>query len=408
MQQLIREARAADDARTTSSRSAHPRIVDGKPSKNPRYLQIRPDLVNPRDTLSRGNGDAPAPPHPARRSRVHTPVNAVLPGRRNNPPEAGHPPAGGLQPDPLPGTARAVHGVHLQHDRQVALDHRRRLRRRADERPVQRAAADHRSQRRARLVSAHRRRRLHHRRRLRRPALPRRSRRQPARPRSLVPHDAWPSATRSRSSRDGYLEKCEDFEHDGRTVLASRLGYRITQALRARILRPHLQSSRTSSSPRRCCGRNCRTRTVFADGMDNIVDTQRRVAQHYFDDGSIAAACPPLRALLHIMRDGHFRGQGARRTRRSARFSPARICWRATGTPARLASQAGSRSAHSGSVACAVSRPFSPSQTTREEAARLSIAARLERRGNFVDAVKSPEYLQTLRGTIGTQPLATY
>jgi hypothetical protein len=29
---------------------AHPRIVDGKPSKNPRYLQIRPDLEDPRTT----------------------------------------------------------------------------------------------------------------------------------------------------------------------------------------------------------------------------------------------------------------------------------------------------------------------------------------------------------------------
>src|SRR6202043_1461453 len=27
--------------------SAHPRVVDGAPSKNPRYLQRRPDLVNP-------------------------------------------------------------------------------------------------------------------------------------------------------------------------------------------------------------------------------------------------------------------------------------------------------------------------------------------------------------------------
>ena len=27
--------------------SAHPRLVDGKPSKNPRYLQIRPDLLDP-------------------------------------------------------------------------------------------------------------------------------------------------------------------------------------------------------------------------------------------------------------------------------------------------------------------------------------------------------------------------
>ena len=43
--------------------SAHPRLVDGKPSKNPRYLQKRPDLENPRETylaeiaarLERGN-----------------------------------------------------------------------------------------------------------------------------------------------------------------------------------------------------------------------------------------------------------------------------------------------------------------------------------------------------------------
>ena len=27
--------------------SAIPRIIDGKPTKNPRYLQIRPDLLDP-------------------------------------------------------------------------------------------------------------------------------------------------------------------------------------------------------------------------------------------------------------------------------------------------------------------------------------------------------------------------
>ncbi len=30
--------------------SAHPRIVDGQPSKNPRYLQKRPDLAAPRES----------------------------------------------------------------------------------------------------------------------------------------------------------------------------------------------------------------------------------------------------------------------------------------------------------------------------------------------------------------------
>jgi hypothetical protein len=37
--------------------------------------------------------------------------------------------------------------------------------------------------------------------------------------------------------------------------------------------------------------------------------TQKQVAQAYFEDGSVEMACPPLRALLHIMRDGHFENQ---------------------------------------------------------------------------------------------------
>src|SRR5580704_10151953 len=73
--------------------SAHPRVVNGLPSTNPRYLQPRPDLTNPRDSylaeiaarLERGT--------PAGRP-VYQPVNAVLAGRRNSPadPKAGTPP----------------------------------------------------------------------------------------------------------------------------------------------------------------------------------------------------------------------------------------------------------------------------------------------------------------------------
>ena len=68
--------------------SAHPRLVDGKPSKNPRYLQSRPDLRAPRATptwprSARGSDRE----HPRRRARAHSRCNAVLAGRRNNPPE---------------------------------------------------------------------------------------------------------------------------------------------------------------------------------------------------------------------------------------------------------------------------------------------------------------------------------
>ena len=48
MQRLILDAAKIDGPDYFVS-SAHPRLVDGKPTKNPRYLQKRPDLVNPRD-----------------------------------------------------------------------------------------------------------------------------------------------------------------------------------------------------------------------------------------------------------------------------------------------------------------------------------------------------------------------
>src|SRR5271163_3324505 len=48
---------------------------------------------------------------------------------------------------------------------------------------------------------------------------------------------------------------------------------------------------------------------VFADGVDNIVGTHQRVAESYFADGSIEMACPPLKALLHIMARGSYEGR---------------------------------------------------------------------------------------------------
>src|SRR6185437_15334240 len=45
MKKLLRDFAATGRGYVVSS--AHPRIVDGAPSKNPRYLQRRPDLVNP-------------------------------------------------------------------------------------------------------------------------------------------------------------------------------------------------------------------------------------------------------------------------------------------------------------------------------------------------------------------------
>src|SRR5262249_19764809 len=107
-----------------------------------------------------------------------------------------------------------------------------------------------------------------------------------------------------------FLEKCDDFEHKGKRVLAGRLGYRINerfvQAFFGRIfnhpnkvftpemLRPELQDM-----------------DIFVDGVDNIVTAQKRVAEIYFADGSIERASPPLKALLEIMAHGNSQGRTA-------------------------------------------------------------------------------------------------
>ena len=46
----------------------------------------------------------------------------------------------------------------------------------------------------------------------------------------------------------------------------------------------------------------------YVDGINNIVETQQRIALKYFEDGTIELACPPLKALLHIMAYGEFDG----------------------------------------------------------------------------------------------------
>jgi hypothetical protein len=67
--------------------SAHPRLVDGKPSKNPRYLQPVPDLLNPLNKHLAEVGLRLARSMPPNKPVV-TPVDAVLFGRRNNPPDS--------------------------------------------------------------------------------------------------------------------------------------------------------------------------------------------------------------------------------------------------------------------------------------------------------------------------------
>ena len=287
---------------------AHPRIVDGKPSKNPRYLQIRPDLEDPRTTYLAQVGAQLYRRVPAGATALF-PVGAVLAGRRLNPPEPGVRPMcvfGPLHYQELPeafmdfiasltGKSPSTTGAGSEgaltkgpfnalppiHDLNAAL-----VSYVLTDLAVFSSAAG--------WVGP--RWRVDHDISLLVPEIWARMSPEERTPRYLIEH--------------GYLERCIDWKHDGKPVLASRLGWRVTsrfvQTFCGRVLgnpstvfddellRPELQD-----------------RGVFAEGMDNIVQAMRTAAESYFADGSIEFAVPPLRALLHIMREGSWQGHTA-------------------------------------------------------------------------------------------------
>ncbi len=287
--------------------SAHPRIVDGQRSKNPRYLQKRPDLVNPRDLYIAEIGTRLAREIPKDKP-VYFPVNAVLAGRRNNPPDpkTGAPPLAVYNP------------IHYQKLPQLFMDFICSLTGKSpsttgfgSEGALTKGpfnallpAVDVNNA----LVSA---------------ILTGYSGFTTAAgyigPNYRVDHDnsmlvpeVW---CRMRvAERDpnflidnDLLEKIEDFEFNGQKILASRLGYRITELFVDRFLGRIFEMPSTVFTEE-ILRPETQNVAMFAAGVQAITEAQRSVALNYFKDGSIDAACPPLKALLHIMAYGEYEG----------------------------------------------------------------------------------------------------
>jgi hypothetical protein len=287
--------------------SAHPRLVGGSPSKNPRYLQLRPDLARPRDGYLAEIGTRLAREIPADRP-AHMPVNAVLAGRRNNPAD----PAMALPP-------LAVYSpIHYQDLPELFMDFICSL---TGKSPSTTGFGSEGALTKGpfnalspvidvnnAFVSA---------------ALTGYGGFTTAAgyvgPRYRVDHDnsmlvpeVW---CRMRVHErepaylveQGLLEPVSDFEHRGRQVPASRLGYRITAAFVDRFL-GRIFEMPAAVFPDELLRPELQDLDAFADGVEAIADAQRRVALQYFEDGSIAAACPPIRALLDVMAHGQWQG----------------------------------------------------------------------------------------------------
>ena len=161
----------------------------------------------------------------------------------------------------------------------------------------------------------------------------RRSRHQPAGPGDLVPADA-----RERDPafliREGHLEPLEDFDHEGQPILASRLGYRITAKF---------------------------VRTFFG----RVFDNPARV----FDE-AIPAARDPGPGRVRRRRPQHHRSPPARRaasTSRTARSrTPAPRCGPCSRSWQRAHSRAKTPSTRT-SVGCSASTPSWPAIGTGKD-----------------------------------------
>lgn len=398
MQRLISGvAEGAQDSYFVST--SDPRIVDGKPSKNPRYLQVRPDLLDPR-TWYLGEVGARLSRRLPAGSNVPVPVGAVLAGRRNNPSEKGV-------------RSLACYGpVHYMELPELFMEFISSM---TGKSPSTTGAGSEGALTKSPFN-----------------ALP------PVYdlnaaltgfivtgydgfltsagcvgPQLRVDHDVsllvpelWARMGAEERSpafliQNGYLERCADLEIDGRTVPASRLGYRITpkfvstffgrvfnhphSVLTEAMLRPELQGA-----------------SEFADGVANVVETHQRVARHYFEDGSIEQACPPLRALLHVMRDGHFEGHGLNspEVRNLFRRDVAMASdWYRERLVAKQFLDLRLWRRHSDYLERFLARPG-----YGDEAGRLGIRGRLRHARVMVDTVKAPEYLNSLVGTTGAEP----
>ncbi|MBI9066490.1 MAG: hypothetical protein JEZ09_04315 [Salinivirgaceae bacterium] len=285
---------------------SHTRIIaDGSRSKNPRYLQERPDFSNPIDNYLAKVGTRFFRQVPADKP-VHYPVNNVLPGRRNNPSDK----AKGIRP------LSVYNPIHYQEMPELFMDYISSL---TGKSPSTTGAGSEGALTKGPFnmlvpttdlnnallssiltgyeafstAAGH------------------------VGPNNRFDHDIsilipelWCRLTNEQKKAknmiaNGSIEKLEDFEYQGQKVLASRLGYRITKTFvfnhfgrifeepsmvfTNEMLKPELQSMED-----------------FVDGINNIVEAQQKSALQYFEDGSIESAIPPLKILLHIMAYGHY------------------------------------------------------------------------------------------------------
>ena len=399
MRNRLSEA-VAEQSRVVASN--RPRIVDGKPTKNPRYLQDRPDLNSPRDwhlaraavRLARGLKAS---------DPLLFPVDAQLSGRRNNPPDY----SVGIRP------LAVYNPIHYQRLPELFMDYVCSLTGKSPSTTgagsegaltkgpfnMLRPAADLNAALVAMILTGldgwstaagHV-----------GPAV------QVDHDISLLVPELWCRLRPEERSAEamlaaGHLEPVPPMKNaDGSAVPVERLGYRITakfvseyfgrifdnpdKVFDEAILKPETQG-----------------REAFIDGVANIVEAQQRVARRYFDDGTIDDCCPPLRAVVSIMAYGEWEGHDASAPEFRNLFDREAVLGSERYRQRLEAKQ--QVDVRYWTERLAYLEQFAADGQHGEVSERMDIARRREEAHRELARVSDPAYVDSLFGTTGTEP----
>ena len=381
---------------------SEPRLVDGLPSKNPRYLQTRPDLVAPVERYVAEAATRIFRKIPLDKP-VLLPVNAVLPGRRNNPaePEINVPPLAVYNP------------IHYQELPELFIDFICSI---TGKSPSTTGFGSEGALTKGPFNSL----------------LPAADLNNAFLSYILTGYDGFSSAAgyvgpnykvdhdisllipeiwcrMTVEERDpkfliehGYLEKVENFKHDGKVVDASLLGYRITLKFVTHFMgrifsKPDAVFSEDMLKP------EMQDMDMFVASVENLSVTQKRVAEGYMRDGTVDLLCPPLKALVHIMIDGKYKGKDRSHPDIRAMFTREAVL-NSDWYNERLVEKQ-KRDVAQWTKNVAYIEEVTNRKNFAETSVRLNLPERLKAAKAKLKEVSSPGYLDTLKGTIGADTL---
>ncbi|MBK8505539.1 MAG: hypothetical protein IPL46_27080 [Saprospiraceae bacterium] len=381
---------------------SEPRMVNGAHSKNPRYLQTRPDLVHPdqrylAEIRTRFNRKIPA------HLPLYFPVNAVLTGRRNNPAD----PANKVPP-------LAVYSpIHYQELPELFIDFIASITGKSpsttgfgSEGALTKGpfnallpAADLNNAFLSYILTEYDgfssaagyigpKYRIDH-------------------DISLLVPEIWcRMSVKEKNAKyliqNDYLEKIKDFEYKGRKINASLLGYRITRKFVHHFLgrifsNPDAVVTDDMLSP------ELQDMETFVASIDNLFITQKRAAEGYMRDGTFEALCPPLQVLVKIMVEGNYLGKDRHHPdirKMFQRDSVLNSQWYKDRLHIKQ-----QRDIDLWSKNIEYLENFLNKKNFAEAAEKLDVRLRLNEARDRLEKVKSAAYLKQLEGTFGADPL---